>query len=461
MASLTDSSVSSAPQIEDVIITSGDGSSIISSNGKNLESVENMYGSDVLSLILDATESGKSGYIKKNCGSDKLIFVAEPLTDIGYNGYAGLIVSDYESLYDYFFTDYKQIIIFVIIAFVCGSLLGALYFFLESRDIRLLQKVLAKIASGEDNVEKPAALGRDMNYMWNSIFEIHKNVLETNRIKFLTYEAYYRFAPKSVERILGRDSITEVQSGDSVNLSGTIALVSTRGVRESEPNNLDRIAGAFGLMEELRKLYDGIFISQDSLLSSTKYLFLQGNKDATAFGTDLVIRLREDLKEKNAAVILHHTQFAYGVSGTENQTGIYLSSPESDVLFGYAGWLKEHGVSLAVTGALNEYENSGSDMRYIGFILMPGMTDKKIDIYEVLDAESAADHSTKQRNSARFKEALELFYNRDFYFARNMFTEILKESQTDGITRWYLFECEKYLSETHDSFTGALDRRTD
>ena len=450
------SSGSSSDATENVIIASEDGQCVISSDGRNLESVGYKYGADVLSVVTDAASSGTKSSIKKTWGGEKLIFIAEPLNSIGYSGYAGLIVASYEDINEELISDHSKMIIFLLIAFICGSILGGVYFFLESRDIKLLQTALFKIANGESDIAKPKTIGRDMNYMWNSIFEIHKNVLETNRVKLLTYEAYYRFAPKSVERILGLGSITEVESGDTVRLSGTIGLISTSGVKRQKSGELNRISEAFELMEELRKLYDGIFVSQDTLLTSVKLLFLSGNKDATSFGTDYIIKLREELKEKNTAVILHHTDFVYGVSGTKTQAGIYLSSPESDILLGYAGWFKELGLPLVVTGDVKEYEDPVCDMRYIGFV-MAG-EGSKIALYEVLDAETAAEHAAKVRNGDKFKEAVELFYNRDFYFARNIFSEILRETQSDGITRWYLFECEKYLNDAPpESFTGALN----
>ena len=58
----------------------------------------------------------------------------------------------------------------------------------------------------------------------------------------------------------------------------------------------------------------------------------------------------------------------------------------------------------------------------------------------------------------RFEEALRLFYEKDFYFARSRFSEVLRFSPDDELSKWYLFECERYLNDenTANGFIGSL-----
>ena len=63
-------------------------------------------------------------------------------------------------------------------------------------------------------------------------------------------------------------------------------------------------------------------------------------------------------------------------------------------------------------------------------------------MYEVLDCCSLNEKSSKIRNRDEFEQALQLFYQDDFYLARSKFSEIIKECPEDGIARWYLFACE-------------------
>ena len=75
----------------------------------------------------------------------------------------------------------------------------------------------------------------------------------------------------------------------------------------------------------------------------------------------------------------------------------------------------------------------------------------EIALYEVLDACDEKQRSEKLATLDRFNKALKLYHDKDFYLARNMFSEILKETPTDKLVRWYVFESETYLHE------GAAD----
>ncbi|MBO7335516.1 MAG: hypothetical protein J6U42_01105, partial [Lachnospiraceae bacterium] len=47
--------------------------------------------------------------------------------------------------------------------------------------------------------------------------------------------------------------------------------------------------------------------------------------------------------------------------------------------------------------------------------------------------------------SVAVEKALELYYASDFYLARNLFAEVVKECPEDLVARWYLFKCEGML----------------
>ena len=121
-------------------------------------------------------------------------------------------------------------------------------------------------------------------------------------------------------------------------------------------------------------------------------------------------------------------------------------------------------IGLVVTKDMLMHENVDVNTRYMGFIIMQmgKETEKRLEFYEVLDAETASAHEPKERLKARFKNALELFYKKDFYLARNTFTDIMRHSPDDELAKWYLFECEHYLNETApEDFTGALHMEED
>ena len=53
----------------------------------------------------------------------------------------------------------------------------------------------------------------------------------------------------------------------------------------------------------------------------------------------------------------------------------------------------------------------------------------------------------------KFDEALNSFYEKDFYISRTLFSDILKEMPDDALVKWYVFESDRYLNESVDENT--------
>ena len=124
----------------------------------------------------------------------------------------------------------------------------------------------------------------------------------------------------------------------------------------------------------------------------------------------------------------------------------------------YMDWFRRMRLGVLITSAVRDHEDSPYDLRYIGFVTPDAEhPEHHVELYEVLDACSTRVRQIRLQMQKKFAEALDLFYKQDFYFARNSFTEILREMPEDEITKWYLFECERYLNEADGSnFVGAL-----
>lgn len=435
----------------------------ISADGSNNEALEDLYGRDMVELIRKVNENGRVTSKRYMVGGKKIHVLVVPLKMVNASDYLGVSVAEADTLSVYSSLEFWDIVRLLIIIYALSSIAAFLYSLILNKDIRDLQTALGLMAAGsEDDIEKPKVLGKDMDYMWNSIYEIQKNVLKTNRIKYLTYEAYYRFAPKNVERILGKNSITEVASKDAVSLNGTVAIISMEGQKDVSSRSIERINNYLSYVEESRKEYDGTFVSQNSDLSSMELLFMDDNRTASDFGRSLINRIRagEDSELPDATVLVHYSPFIYGVAGTVEQSSVYLSAPEADALSRYTRWFHSLHICLVLTAVVVEREHVEGELRHIGFVIPDKLhPENRIQLYEMLDAESAPVRIAKIRNRARFNEALNLFYEQDFYLARNTFTEILRDVPEDELSKWYLFECERMLNDNSGStFYGELHK---
>ena len=447
--------------IKDMLVVDAlSGNVVLSASGKNKESISNIYGRKIANLLVNIGNGDEYVYEKVRLKGKTLSVLLTSLNSSGHQAYSIVTIAEADSIYHGFFAKFGNCLKFIGVLFVIGSIAGLIFFSLQSRDIRKLQDALGRLARGEEEVDKGLIIGRDMNFMWNSLMEIRKNIVNTNRIKFLTYEAYFRFAPKSIERILKKQSITEIKCGDIITANGVLANLLIPGKNESGRSEVSRKSELLGVSEECRENYDGILISHNDELSNMKYLFEGENKLSVEFGVELMQKLREDKGRgfNRASMILHYAPYIYGVAGDEKQAAVYFSSDEAEKLWAYADWFRSLRLALIITGELIEREGGNGDYRYIGFIVPDkNNPDRRIRLYEALDAEIPAVRARRVRQKARFAEALDLFYKKDFYIARGVFSEILRESPDDELTKWYLFECEKYLEGVlEQDFVGEL-----
>ncbi len=449
--------------VNDVLIVNAiSGRVIASASGRNRDFVSDLYGSDVMDMLQDVAGGDPYSSMDTSVDGDDMTLVAINMADMGHATIAVIFQANGEGFFSDLVTGLKTYGGMIVLLFVIGSIIGIIFLVLQSRDLLKLQNALGELSRGTaSRIDKPMVVGRDMNYMWNSIIEIRKNVANNNRIKFLTYEAYFRFAPKSIERILNRQSITEVHTGDISAKSGAIACLMVSNRSRNGKAELDNKNELLAVAEECREEYDGIFISHDNALSELKFLFLEDNMSAASFGTELILKLREMRGRglSHAGMFIHYAPYTYGVAGDKKQAAVYLSSPESDVLAAYGKWFREMRLGLIVTKELIEHEDFRGESRYIGFILPdPSDRSRRIELYEILDAEISAVRNLRTGMKNRFKEALNLYYEKDFYFARNSFTEVLKVSPDDEISKWYLFECERQLNNENSAteFVGNI-----
>jgi hypothetical protein len=201
------------------------------------------------------------------------------------------------------------------------------------------------------------------------------------------------------------------------------------------------------LMEKHQEEKGGVLVSSDMSVGLVKLLF-RNNAHPLSFGLNFLHEADTMWPGEsiNAAVILHHGDFRYGVVGTSQQSMAFLDSKESRVLEKYA-WLYEQGMRLIITESMKEHAKITEGIRYVGYIDEEGV---HLELYEVLDANTADMRAKKLDNLTRYNEALDHFKQSNFYFARNTFSEILRDAPGDSLVKWYLFESERYLNQAPD-----------
>lgn len=431
------------------LVRSSDHKVLASASGFNGQRFEDVYVAGTRKLVDGLAEGQKSSMVMRIDGEAYQVLGAAASEGLSPE-YLLMGITRREDLSGTNRHGNRGYLIYAEIIFLIGSVVSISLLVLQGRELKRLAKAMEAVAGGQMNVAKKAVHGKDVDFMWNSLLEIKKTISRINYTKYRIFESCYRFAPKNIEKILGKDSITEVKGGDMVLLHGTVAFVSSTepGDRNRESANI--MNRFITLIEKHKEEGGGFFVSGHSDLTLLKVLFLEESRNTVDFGTGLMHEFYEEktLEGLRTSTFLHYAQYVYGVAGTDQQSFPFLLSREIKEIEQYARWFQSMGLNLVLTEDVKNRENYDGAFRYIGYILIAD-TGERLRLYEALDACVLAQRRLKEETDTRFQKGLELFYQHDFYLARSTFSDVLKENPEDAMAKWYLFICENYLNQVH------------
>ncbi|MCD7738838.1 MAG: hypothetical protein LUH58_07345 [Lachnospiraceae bacterium] len=338
------------------------------------------------------------------------------------------------------------------VLFLLSSAVCLAFLLSQGREISGLSRAMLTASGGYEVPSKERARSKDVALMWNSFMEMQKKINQINYARYRIYESCYRFAPKDIEKIFGRDSITEVDGGDFVRLMGTMAFVTSDEPESPDEDSAARMSSFVTLVEKHQEESGGFFVPGNSDLTSLRVLFLEDNHHSVDFGTSFLNEFSSapELNGMKTGILLHYSEFLYAVAGNDQQCFPFLLSEDKEQMERFAAWFREMGLKLVITDEVRIREKIGVNCRYIGYIFLE-KAGKKVELYEALNACAPVERRLKLESEEKFQRAIRLFYQHDFYLARNGFSDVLKINPYDQISKWYLFTCEKYLNQTYSA----------
>lgn len=321
------------------------------------------------------------------------------------------------------------------------------------RPIRRLCKEMGRVAEGSYELAEELFPDNELGDMWIYLHKMCKalRVQQYSKANVLNY--YYRFAPKGFETLFGKEKLQEIAVGYTAAVEGTMGILS---VGEKEQFLKSRLPGEYvrvinqmlDIIGNSKERGKGVLLSNDSNLESLKILYRDGERSADeALGFLIQSICALDTWDSAGmgiapAAVVHTCGFICGLAGTGEQAYPFATSMEMEWLAGYVNRFRENGIKLVITEPVRNRLRGRYDMRYIGF-LNPPEAGPDIELYEVLEVYARKEKYGKKKADTKFQEALRLFYDGNFYPARNCFMEALKICPEDGVAKWYLFKCEE------------------
>ncbi len=365
----------------------------------------------------------------------------EPAPDYALVGIIGTNSNDKSVI-----VDNLGVYILFLTVFAVASIMVILVWFLHMRDFAALEQVLSDTALGNDMKERPATLGSDVKDMWDAVSEIHKKYDNLQYSKLRAMEAYYRFAPKNIELIMGKDSIVEVHNGDKRTFDGTIGFIRINAEYKNRQKKLDSVISAIGEYADKNK---AMLIGKDVDISNLQMVISDSQTDIIKSLVEIYTSHAAAKEQSLTTMFLYRTTFTFCIVGNDKESSFYLSYDyynDKEQLSNIVSFIDAMDLGLVVSGWVQERDKYDGNLRFIGYGGLVG-NNNEIALYEVLDADDEKQRTEKLATLDRFNKALKLYLDKDFYLARNMFSEILRETPSDKLVRWYVFESEKYLSE--------------
>ena len=316
--------------------------------------------------------------------------------------------------------------------------------------IKKLSKTMSYVAAGNYDYKKMSIPNHEIGNMWIALRKMCNGLKNKNYLNENILNSYYRFVPRKLEKLLEKETIIDVNTGDSKYINGTLEIVSVIEKEEiyKNINNIDYVRyvnDCFGIISKNTNENDGILLSNDFNLSSIKVMYPDSVESAVI---SAIVTLKELNKKKDDSVIIvHSTPFLYGIAGNNEQAFPFITSPDVEVLSQFTNNFRKAGVKLVITDATLKKLRGRYNTRYIGYI---SADDKKYSykLYEILDVFTEYEQIEKTSSDKNFQDGIQLFYKNDFYLARNKFSSVVKDCPKDGIARWYLFACESMLNSS-------------
>ena len=417
--------------------------------GRNRSALSDNYGSELIDLF-DGLYKGQN-YAIRDFTLDGQPYRAVAIADkeLAPN-YALVGIIGTSSNDNSVIADNLGVFKFFLATFAVASAAVILVGIFRMKDLIVMEQALKDTALGNSIKKRPRTLGTDIKDMWDAVSEIHKRVENLQYSKLKIMEAYYRFAPKNIELILGKNSILEVRNGDSRTFDGTIGFMKIHTDYKNRQKRLDSVISAIG---EYATQNEAMIIGKDVDISNLQMVISDQQTDIIKSLVEIFKNHAEEMDNKLTTMFLYRTKFTFCIVGNDSESSLSLSYDyynDKELLSDIVTFLDAMDMGMVVSKWVQERDGYDGSLRFIGY---GGEVENGIEIalYEVLDACDEKQRSEKLATLDRFNKALKLYHDKDFYLARNMFSEILKETPTDKLVRWYVFESERDLHE------GAAD----
>lgn len=354
---------------------------------------------------------------------------------------------------------YVRIYTFILVTIV--AVIAVIVFIWFAYKIGQIRSCTDNMVNGNFELEERKERNTEFYYIWKNLVRISNLLQKQSYAGKNVLQYYFRFAPVNFETLFGKERLSDVENGSLVLAEGDVEIIYTSHKKDllnasagrNKPDKaIKRLNRLLDIVSSKNRNGKGILVPGECSIGSVKLMY-KDPVEAIKLGIESMALLDiEDYDKEPAFIFIHSGTFLCGMAGNSEIAYPYVTSPELEFLDSYSEFFREMGIRMIITGQSDAIQNT-YQIRHIGYISYEAMNEK-IEIYEVLDALKPKEKYRRKNTMAKFKKGIELYYAKDYYLARNYFSDVLKESPNDGVSKWYLFTCEELLNSEYKSDLG-------
>jgi class 3 adenylate cyclase/HAMP domain-containing protein len=329
--------------------------------------------------------------------------------------------------------------------------------------IRKLSRGVDQIAAGHFDVRVIVRSGDEIEQLSKRFNDMAGYI--QNYIKMLgkLNESYYRFIPERLIKMLGVNSIQEVQKSDHVKEEMAVINFNIRSFFEltkgmSSEDVFEFINGIYERFSLIVESFNGII----DRFMDTRFTAIFPDSPENAMNAALRIqeklaawnieRERDGLKKVNIGVSVHFGTVMFGVIGDGTRLASAAVSQAIHTSMRLENYADEIDVSVIATEEIaRNLPVSLFKKRSIGKFKDGNMT---LTLYDFYEGDTYVIRNKKEKYKELLHMGIEQYEMGDYHKAKSSFIEILRSFPEDGVARKYLDLSEgKYKKDDQDKVT--------
>ncbi|MBK8394057.1 MAG: guanylate cyclase [Leptospiraceae bacterium] len=324
-----------------------------------------------------------------------------------------------------------------------------------------------QIGSALEMILLSIGLGDKINILKEEKLQTQKDAIEEQK-KLIT--SYARFVPEQLLTFLGKDIITKVGLGDSVQKDMTILFSDIRSFTSisetlSPSENFGFINSYLETMGPIIRKHNG-FIDKyigDAIMA----LFPQKPSDAIDASIEMLeelYKLNVKRKAKGFAPIsigigIHTGSQMLGIIGEKERMEGTVISDVVNTASRLEGLTKAYSTALLVSEDVLEgvADKSKYEYRFLDTVKVKGKN-KAVRIFEILNGVSPRIRELKLQTKPDFESGIDLYYNKKFKDSLKKMKSVLKKDSKDKAAELYIERCNFYSKNGVDPNWDGVEK---